>query len=378
MALYLRQLPEPVQLVLPSDDRPGSDPGADLAARLANSALLVVWDSGGDGNSDPWAGLVGANQHVVVVPTRCSVGPDGKCVGGLRVVGTPAGVRAAVRSFPSMGRVTYARAEAMLEALAGELGRPVGQLDPDRHALLCFASGNGAGAELLAAALATAASKLPLVGGSFLGRGISLDGVHRRNGAVVALLESEVPLASFLVQPFRLTSVRTVVTGCDPSGHLVDELDGYPARRRFCELAGITPEVLSDPPQELVMRLPVQLAWVVAGRPVARPVVRAHEDTLELLGAVHPGTVLRLAERDADVVGALLAGVRRAIATLPVPPAASWTFACRSLLEGSRAAAMAQGLQQLGVMTCTSDGLFHGPVHTCGGLAGLVWGDVGR
>jgi len=378
LALYLRQLPEAVQLVLPSDDRLGVDLISDFAARMAGSALLVVWDSGEEGVADRLAGLPNAGQHVVVVPTGCSIGPDGMCDDGLRVVGTPAGVRAAVRSFPSLGRVTYARAEAMLRALAGDLGRSVDLLDPERHALMCFAGGSGGGAELLAAALATAASNLPLVGGSFLGRGISLDGTWRRNGAVVALLESEVPLAPFLVQPFHLTSVRTVVTACDASGHLVEQLDGFPAAQRFCELAEVAPDALLGSPAKLVRQLPIQLAWVVAGRAVARPVVSVHGETLTLQGAVHRGTVLRLVERDPDAVGKLLAGVRRAIATLAVPPAASWTFACRSLLEGGDAPVMAEGLQQLGVMTCRSDGLFHGPVHTCGGIAGLVWGDGGN
>jgi hypothetical protein len=378
VALYLRQLPEPIQFVLPSHDGMEEELASDLVARMADSELLVVWDSGDPGEAERLAPLPVLGQHVVRVPTCCTVGPDGMCTDGVRVVGTPAGVRAAVRSFPSVGRVTYAKAEAMLRALASDLGRAVDLLDPERHALMCFVDGSRGGSELLAAALATAASDIPLVGGSFLGQGISLDGTWRRNGAAVALLESEVPLAPFLVQPFHLTSVRTVVTACDGSGHLVEQLDGLPAVPRFCELAGVSPDALLGSPAKLVRRLPVQLAWVVAGRPVTRPVVRVHGETLELQGAVHRGTVLRVVERDPDAVGAMLAGVRSAVATLAVPPAASWTFACRSVLEGGDAPAMTQGLQQLGVTTCASDGLFHGPVHTCGGIAGLVWGDGGR
>jgi len=315
---------------------------------------------------------------MVAVATERSVGPGGVCRQGVRVLGLPAGVRAAARAFPSVARVTFERAEAMVRALARDLSLPVGTLDPRHHALVCFADVDAdvGTSGLLAAALASAGPHLPVVGGTF--GGVALNGRARRGGAVVVLLASEAPLAPLYAHPFEIGGERLVVTDCDATGRRVSGLDGWPAAERFAALGGIAAGDLAGTPREVLERTHAQLAWVLGGRTVLRPVIGLDpEGALLLDGPVRTGAVLRVAQRRPDVAAALLDSLAAELRTASVRPAAAWAFACGGFLDGVVGERVAEGLERLGVLACSVRGAFHGPTHACACLSGLVFGNAG-
>ena len=288
---------------------------------------------------------------------------------GVVALGSPADSRVAVRGFPKATRLSYSRAQALVATLARELGHQPRDLCGDRHGILCVADGADGGAELLAAAVAAAAPELAIVGGADPAAQIALDGRAFPEGAIVALLESPTPLHSFLVHPFRLTEQRTVVTRCDQQ--TIERLDGYPAAERFADLSGLDPALFRPEGNDRLRDAGVQLAWLLGGQMVLRPVLGTRAGALVVAGSVVPGAVLRVVRRRANPVASISSEIERALGALPHEVDAIWGAMCGSLLTSGCAKELA-GLQPaLHAFGCSWQ--HHAGTQTCCAVSGLVW-----
>lgn len=368
MARPARQLRECSELGVPPFDASVHDAAERIAEGLPRAPLLVLQH--------------GADIDGASLGRRC-----GTRLPGARVIGTggagrlvssavaalaaPASARVAVRRFPSVARVTYARARAMLGSLARDLCVGRSDLQRGRFAVVCIADGGTGGEELLVAALGTAASGLDVVGAACDPRSLSLDGEPVHGGAVVALIEGA-SVAGFLAHAYRATERRTVATRCDAQVRLVHELDGWPAAERFAQLTGGVPG--SDAPSSAWRELSHQLGWAVGGHLVLRTIAGVRGTALEVAGAVETGAVLRVMERSARPGDKVADGVQRALAAHPVPATGVWLFACPGVAGGPGADRLASVLGHSGGHMLPVDVQLFGPVHTTCAAAGLVWG----
>ncbi len=309
----------------------------------------------------------------MAVATPRSLGAGGVVESGVRHLGAPRGVRVAVRRILPSDPLDPAAVGALLDALATELGRARASLLPGRHALLCLADVQYLDAELLGAVLGAVASGLPVVGGTFEG-GVAVDGQTIAGAAVVVLIEAASFVTPLLAHPFALTEARAVVTACDRGGRRITELDGWPAAERFAQLAGLAASALDGARREVTSRLDVQLAWVLGGHAVLRPVVGRDGPALTLGAAVQRGAVLRLTQRSADVPAALIAGVGRALAAMPDVPETVWAFGCGAFFDGDAGRVLGDQLATLGVVACAVEAAYHGPTLSCGTVSGLAIG----
>jgi hypothetical protein len=188
------------------------------------------------------------------------------------------------------------------------------------------------------------------------------------------LIESAGPIASFLVHPYRLTPTRTIVTGVQPRRRLVDELDGRPAVHRYLDLSGHGMAELDGEPAEVLGRLGVHLGWLVGGHVVLRPVLGRRGTSLLVGGAVEHGAVLRIMHREDDPASVVVAGIRRAISTLPTACEGVWGSLCSAYLGEPEVERLTASLPMLGAATV---GQLYGPIHTSHAISGLVWGRSG-
>lgn len=129
---------------------------------------------------------------------------------------------------------------------------------------LLFVDGLSFREERLAAALHHCFPDIPLVGGSagdnlrFDATFVYANGRFHNNAAVLALFETETPVAAFKFQHFVPTQDILVVTEADAENRTVVEFNGEPAAVAYARLLGIsveelTPEVFSMSPLMIKM-----------------------------------------------------------------------------------------------------------------------------
>jgi hypothetical protein len=339
-----------------------------------NGFVLVAHTSGVDGGA--WARALirlHPSASVASIPVLLPASADEPEAEQLMVLTVPAGIACAVRSFPSVARVTWPRAAAMVASLARDVGTTAEALDPRRDAHLVLTSHLG-GVDLVVAALASSPPGLGLVGGTGLGPAVTLGGGVCSDGAAVVLMRGEQrPVRTVRSHPYHLTETRVVVTAME--GGLVTGLDGQPALERFASLAGVSHEFLAQPSDVVLGGLQVQLGWFLAGHLVIRPVRGVGDGGgLEVGGVVDVGAVLRLLRRAEDPLETMLSRLRLELEALPHPVRGGWVFACHGLLQPPYAARFEAGLAELGLVGLGTDAQQWGPVSTCQTLSGVVWG----
>jgi hypothetical protein len=210
---------------------------------------------------------------------------------------------------------------AVVEA-AAELGLAPAALDPTHHVAVTLVDGRAATTEGFCLGSAATAPRIAFVGGAASDhlpprpdqrdrerRAAIFDrgGAHHDRGLVVVLA----PAGSFEVissQHMIATTVRTVVTGADPSRRVVFELDGHPAARRYDELIrGLGANGPLD--VDLASRFP--FAVHVDGRPYVRSISGLADDELHLAAAIDEGAVVRIMQ-PGDLIGQTRSALRGA------------------------------------------------------------------
>jgi hypothetical protein len=99
--------------------------------------------------------------------------------------------------------------------------------------------------EILASSLNSGLGEITLIGGSagdglrFGTTAVFADGHAHQQGAVVALLQTDLPFQTFKTQHFVPGERRMVVTSADRSRRIVHELDGEPAAPYYARMLGI-------------------------------------------------------------------------------------------------------------------------------------------
>ena len=104
--------------------------------------------------------------------------------------------------------------------------------------------------DVLTATIAPALRETPLFGASagdgldFKETRVALNGVVRRNAAVLAQVHSKHKMVVFSHDHFSPTDVRMVVTEADPERRIVKMINAEPAGREYARIVGMDPEQL--------------------------------------------------------------------------------------------------------------------------------------
>jgi hypothetical protein len=104
--------------------------------------------------------------------------------------------------------------------------------------------------EKIVAAVNWEIGNIPLVGGSsgdgltFQGTNLLHNGWPIDDGAVLLLVETDVPFQVFKTQNFEPTSTKLVVTKADAERRIVYEINAEPAAREYAQAIGIVPDNL--------------------------------------------------------------------------------------------------------------------------------------
>lgn len=151
--------------------------------------------------------------------------------------------------------------------------------------------------ESLASMAATLLGDIPLAGGS-AGDGLSFgcthvfaDGEALAHGAVMVLVQTELPFEVFKTQHFAAGDRRLVVTAAHCPTRTVHELDGLPAAEEFARVHGTTVDLLGP---EFFATHPLVVR--VGGGEYVRSIQRKNPDgSLAFFCAIEEGLVLRTA-----------------------------------------------------------------------------------
>lgn len=193
---------------------------------------------------------------------------------------------------------------------------------------LLLVDGLSVAEERLASTLCNELGDIRLVGGSagdgldFVSTSVFAGGQAYDRGAVVALLQTDLPFTVFRTQHFVPGERRMVVTSADAARRVVHELDGEPAAPYLAESLGMATEDLGP---EVFAIHPVVVR--IGGEEYVRSIQKVEADgSLTFYCAIEEGVVLR----DAQSVGIVdnlelaLADVRQQIGE----PQLTLTFDC--------------------------------------------------
>lgn len=140
------------------------------------------------------------------------------------------------------------RSVRSLVAAAGEAARSLGT--HINRAAIFLVDGLSHREEMLTVTVQDALGEIPLIGGSS-GDGLDFketfvfhDGQFRRDAALVAILSSTRPMKVFRSQHYQPGTVKMVITGADPVGRVVSEINAEPAAAEYARLTGVTVDQL--------------------------------------------------------------------------------------------------------------------------------------
>lgn len=160
--------------------------------------------------------------------------------------------------------------------------------------------------------------EMPVIGGSaadglrFGSASIYHGGAFHTGAGVLCVVETSLPFATFMVQQFRPTSTRLVITDATPATRCVSAINGAPAATEFARIVRVRRSDLSP---AVFAANPVMVK--VGGEYYVRSILCANpDDSLTFYCAIDSGLVLTLA-RPTPLVDALERSLASLRATLP-------------------------------------------------------------
>jgi hypothetical protein len=318
--------------------------------------------------------------------TTCGeIGPEGCSVGRVSALALAAPLRARAVLLEQVAELKYERYVEAIDVLIAQLldadGSTLAQR-PDDFVFLSLTDGLSGTEELLLAALAGAASKVPLVGGSaaddfeFKATQVALGERVSTGSAVLLLLEPNRPFAAFHLNHYTHAGAPIVVTEADPARRLVSRLDGYPAIPFLAKLVGVDEQRLRDDPFGTLGARQAVFGFEVGPETFMRSVMSIVGEDLLMGGSLEEGALI-YPMAAGDVVDATREGLARALERVPDPEGLLlfncggriWEAAARGLIS-----ALAAAMQPIPAAGFTTYGEQFGTVQINHTLTGLVFG----
>lgn len=228
--------------------------------------------------------------------TAGKIGVGGFCHGGaVGLALTANAFRAAHTVFRDVRTLGIAEVQLQVQALLRRMAAVGEQPTASNTFALLLVDGLSFAEESLASMAATVLGDIPLAGGS-AGDGLAFgcthvfaDGEALPHGAVLLLVQTELPFEVFKTQHFAAGERRMVVTAAHCPTRTVHEIDGRPAATEFARVHGIEAELLGP---EFFATHPLVVR--VGGGDYVRSIQRTNPDgSLAFFCAIEEGLVLR-------------------------------------------------------------------------------------
>jgi hypothetical protein len=183
--------------------------------------------------------------------TSGEIGPLGMMKGGVVFIAFPeAGFRLMSAVIPEIDKGGVERASEIARRLRIQMIGSASRSAKEHIFALVLVDGLSNAEEALIAALDLSLDGIELVGGS-AGDGLVFHDtvlIHRGNlvqrGAILFVIETELPIRIFKTQNFEPTPVKLVVTAADTANRTVYELNAEPAAAEYAAAIGLRPEEL--------------------------------------------------------------------------------------------------------------------------------------
>ena len=218
---------------------------------------------------------------------------------------------------------------AASERLSEGMGKPLAELDPERHVGVVLPEGLRGNEEAVNRALGGAAPLVSFVGGSagdggaFEETRVFCDGEGTSDGAALLVAEVRVPFSIVKTCSFEPTPHKFTVTRANVPERTVYEVDHRPVLDAYASAVGVAPAALNS---SIFMAHPWGL--MLDQEPWIRSPQRALPDGgLKFYCQIEEGMTLGLM-RSTDLVADTQAAFRRAAATLGRPIGAALVFNC--------------------------------------------------
>jgi hypothetical protein len=297
-------------------------------------------------------------------------------------IGAP--LRAAAKLIPDMPSFRFEDGAILLHGLAADLGTDFEHIKKrakDR-VLLTLTDGLSGLEDLLTASLVHCVPKLDLVGGGagdnfrFEATHVAVNGELAMNGAVVLLLEPNVPFHPFRLHHFKPTGQSFVVTDADPLRRWIMKLDGYPATEVIAGLLQVSEADFIKDPHKYLGRRPMVFGFHAGAEMYLRSVMTVADGNLLMGGAIESGTVFHLMEPD-ELVANTKRDLDKAIQRVP-GALGQILFNCGGrLLEtmnGQCTEEFGQALCPISTVGFSTYGEQFGPMQVNHTLTGLILG----
>jgi hypothetical protein len=179
------------------------------------------------------------------------------------------------------------------------LAIPAG-IDKQRHFALLLIDGLSMLEERVTAAIQRQLKGVSLVGGSagddliYKKTSVYYDGAFHSGAAVMALFETDLPFKTFMLNHFKPTDCKLVITEAEPAARKVLEINGKPAAEEYARLIGSGSAILSE---HYFANFPLMLK--IGGNYYIRSIQSANLDgSLTFFCAIENGLVLTLGRPD--------------------------------------------------------------------------------
>lgn len=183
--------------------------------------------------------------------TAGEIAPTGMMQGGLVLIAFPTtGFRVLSDVIEGIGQHGVERANGVVRKLKSQLTGSENRSLAGRVFALILLDGLSNAEERLVAAVHWAIDDVQLIGGS-AGDGLEFNrtslihnGRALEGGAILIMVESDVPFRVFKSQNFEPTGTKLVVTAADTENRVVHELNAEPAAREYASAIGLMPDDL--------------------------------------------------------------------------------------------------------------------------------------
>lgn len=245
---------------------------------------------------------------VVGCTSSGEITPGGTAEGTITAIGFPAtDFTLNAMRFDNLDSFDTGHAQEAVRELVAEAAEASRDLGPNvSRAAIFLVDGLSHREEMLTVTVQDALGDIPLIGGSS-GDGLDFketfifhDGAFRRDAALVAVLSSARKMKVFWSQHYAPGDVKMVITGADPVGRVVTEINAEPAAEEYARLTGTTVAQLG--PTVFASHPPMVRA---GGEYYVRSIQSANPDgSLTFYCAIDEGVVLTLGEAR-DIISGL-------------------------------------------------------------------------